>query len=89
MNFRLSETTKAYLKQNQNKKTLFRVKNPQYYNSPEFYKKRPDLAPRNIYLRTGRILKHEDIQKELFRYSNSWWDRLLYQFKNFFDRIRK
>lgn len=34
-----------------------------YYNSQEFYKKHPDLAPRNIYLAMGRVLDREDIQR--------------------------
>lgn len=36
-----------------------------YYNSQEFYKKHPDLAPRNVYLSQGRIIKMEDVKKHL------------------------
>ena len=87
MNFQISEKTKAYI--NQNAKSFMRVKNPQYYNSPEFYKKRPDLAPDNVYLRMGRILKLEDVQKKFLRFGDPWWKKLLYPFENFFDKIRK
>lgn len=35
------------------------------FNTPEFYKEHPDLAPRNIYLREGRIIAEKDIEKAI------------------------
>ncbi len=35
------------------------------FNTPEFYKEHPDLAPRNIYLREGRIITEKDIEKAI------------------------
>ena len=32
-------------------------------NSPEFYKKYPDLAPRNVYLYLGRTLDLKSVKK--------------------------
>lgn len=37
------------------------------YNTPEFYRQNPDLAPRNIYLREGRLITEKDIKKTLKR----------------------
>ena len=34
-----------------------------YYNSKEFYKRRPDLAPKNVYLQEGRIITQKEIDK--------------------------
>ncbi len=34
-------------------------------NSQQFYKKHPDLAPRNVYLASGRKVNMEQIEKEL------------------------
>lgn len=34
-----------------------------YYNSREFYKRRPDLAPSNVYLREGRIITKKEVDK--------------------------
>lgn len=48
------------------KTSLFKTFNKtDYYNSKEFYQKHPDLAPRNIYLYEGRVLKMEDVRKYL------------------------
>lgn len=40
---------------------------PSRINTPEFYKQHPDLAPRNIYLREGRMITPEDWKKTLKR----------------------
>ncbi len=34
-----------------------------YYNSKEFYKRRPDLAPRNVYLREGRVITKKQVDE--------------------------
>ena len=34
-----------------------------YYNSKDFYKRRPDLAPRNEYLREGRVITKNEVDK--------------------------
>ena len=46
-------------------------------NCQKFYKQHPDLAPRNIYLHMGRILKLEDVQKAFFNWDKPWWQRYL------------
>lgn len=44
---------------------------PKYYktrinpNSKEFYRKHPDLAPRNVYLALGRIVTQEQCNKTI------------------------
>ena len=34
-----------------------------YYNSREFYKRRPDLVPRNEYLCEGRVITRKEADK--------------------------
>lgn len=34
-----------------------------YYNSKDFYKRRPDLAPKNEYLREGRVITKNEVDK--------------------------
>lgn len=36
-----------------------------HYNSKEFYKRRPDLAPRNAYLREGRVINQKQVDEYL------------------------
>lgn len=37
--------------------------NNNYYNSQEFYKRCPDLTPRNIYLREGRVITKKEVDE--------------------------
>ena len=34
-----------------------------YYNSKDFYKRRPDLAPKNVYLREGGVITKNEVDK--------------------------
>ena len=34
-----------------------------YYNSKDFYKRRSDLAPKNVYLREGRVITKNEVDK--------------------------
>lgn len=59
--FRLSDETKKMLNTQNKSHSKYRID----INSPKFYKKHPDLMPRNVYLATGRILPKEKIDKYL------------------------
>lgn len=63
MEFRLSDTTKKYLAESAIRTKQFKSKID--LNSQEFYKQHPDLAPSDIYLASGRIIKKETIDKYL------------------------
>ncbi len=84
MKFRLSEQTKAMLSQNNT--CMMNTKPKGYYNSKEFYQRRPDLAPRDIYLREGRLIKMEEVDKYLKKISKETiWEKL----GKFISRFRK
>ena len=68
MNFKLSAETKNLL-QNRNYKPMS-DKQRKYYDSRKFYSLHPDLAPRNIYLREKRVLKHDEVQEYLDKLSS-------------------
>lgn len=47
-----------------------------YLNSQEFYQKHPDLAPKNVYLATGRGITSEQIDKDFNRlFKLSFYDK--------------
>lgn len=77
MNFKISQQTLNLIQKTKQQK--FRSKLD--VNSQKFYKQHPDLAPRNVYLRTGRILKLKDVQKAFFDWDKPWY-------KKVFDKIR-
>ena len=83
MNFRLSPETKQLLVQRTNSKHAKSKINP---NSQEFYKKHPDLAPRNVYLATGRVLKFDTVQKHLDKITR---EPLMERVSNWFKKICK
>lgn len=56
-------------------------------NSQEFYKKHPDLAPRNIYLATGRIISMKEVQKTIDNIGKeSIWEKLGNLFSNLINK---
>lgn len=51
-------------------------------NSLEFYKKHPDLAPRNVYLYLGRVVSKEEVEKKIDKLTRpSMYERLKNLFK--------
>lgn len=62
-----------------NSKTFKTVKRD--VNSPKFYREHPDLAPRNVYLREGRVITKKDIDRAI-RQIERFGSR-----KNFFDSV--
>ena len=65
-----------------NKTKIYKTKiNP---NSQEFYKKYPDLAPRNVYLYMGRTLDFKSVQKYL---DNIGKESIFEKIKNWFSNL--
>ena len=76
MNFKISQQTLNLIQKTKQQKFRSKLN----VNSQKFYKQHPDLAPRNVYLRTGRILKLKDVQKAFFDWDKPWH-------KKVFDKI--
>ncbi len=76
MNFKISQQTLNLIQKTKQQKFRSKLN----MNSQKFYKRHPDLAPRNVYLRMGRILKLEDVQKAFFDWDKPWY-------KKVFDKI--
>ena len=55
-------------------------------NSQEFYKQHPDLAPRNVYLRMGRIAKMDEIRKTIRDFGEPWYVRVYNSLKDIFRK---
>lgn len=53
-------------------------------NSREFYRKHPDLAPRNVYLYMGRTLDFKSVQKYL---DNIGKESIFEKIKNWFSNL--
>ncbi|MBO5737891.1 hypothetical protein J6R97_00970 [bacterium] len=68
-----------------NKSKVYKTKiNP---NSREFYKKHPDLAPRNVYLYMGRTLDLKTVHKYLDNIGKeSIFERIKNWFSNLFNK---
>ena len=64
MEFRLSEVTKKYLTES-SKRAGKNIKSKFDLNSQKFYALHPDLAPRDIYLASGRVMKEKTVNKYL------------------------
>ena len=65
-----------------NKAKISRAKiNP---NSQEFYKKHPDLAPRNVYLYLGRTLDFKSVKKYI---NNIGEETLFEKISNWFSNL--
>ena len=60
--FRLSDETRMMLAAPA-KVRIKQAEKSNYYNSPEFYKKHPDLTPANIYLAEGRVVTRKEMNK--------------------------
>lgn len=60
MHFKLSDAT---IKMLANKSAIQKSKLD--VNSQKFYKQHPDLAPKNVYLASGRIMKKETVDSYL------------------------
>ena len=45
-------------------------------NRKEFYDKHPDLAPRNVYLSTGRVLKMGEVRDYINNIGEPWYKKL-------------
>lgn len=66
LKFRLSGDAKSMFKID---KTFPLIGRREYYNSPKFYAKHPDLMPQNIYLATGKVISKEKMERK----SNSFF----------------
>ena len=82
MNFKISQQTLNNIQRA--KQLKFRSKVD--LNSQNFYKQHPDLVPRNVYLRMGRILKLEDVQRAFFDWDKPWWKKCLDKIMGFFQK---
>ena len=71
-------------------KILPKVNNQKVYktrinpNSQEFYKKHPDLAPRNVYLYMGRILDLKTVKKYI---NNIGKESIFEKIENWFSNL--
>ena len=53
------------------------------FNSQKFYRQRPDLAPRNVYLREGRVIKQKEVEKYFVKaFKEQIYVRIMNWFKN-------
>lgn len=82
MNFKISQQTINNLQRTKQQRLRSKID----LNSQKFYKQHPDLAPRNVYLRMGRILKLEDVQKNFFNWDKPWWEVCLEKITNVFSK---
>ena len=85
MNFRLSSATKKYLAESSIQPKQF--KSNVDLNSQKFYAKHPDLAPRNIYLRMGRVMDMKTVEKYIANFGKkSIWEKIGNWFSNLFNK---
>ena len=88
MNFRLSAITKKYLSETSKQPKQFKSKID--LNSQDFYKKHPDLAPRNVYLYMGRTLDLKSVEKYINNFGKeSIWKKIGNWFTNLFNKKQK
>lgn len=83
LKFRLSDETKAMLIRCKSIPSLSK-KQINYYNSPQFYAKHPDLMSRNVYLASGRTISRKEVDNYISKFFKlSFKDRLkkFFQFK--------
>lgn len=58
------------------------------FDSKQFYQHHPDLAPRNVYLANGRVIKKEEIDKVINKICrDSFLTRTGKKIKNFWNKI--
>ena len=56
-------------------------------NSMEFYRKHPDLAPRNVYLYLGRTVDLKTVERYIANFGKeSIWDKVRNWFSNIFNK---
>lgn len=53
-------------------------------NSRKFYEQHPDLAPRNVYLATGRLIDMEKVNRTIENFGEPFWIRAKNWFKHKF-----
>lgn len=51
-----------------------------YYNSEDFYKRRPDLAPRNVYLREGRVITKKQVDEYFAKHTSKTFSQRAEEF---------
>ena len=85
MNFRLSGTTKKYLVESSKRPKQYRSNID--LNSQRFYVKHPDLAPRNVYLRMGRVMDLKTVERYIANFGKETiWDKIGNWFSNLFNK---
>ena len=75
-----------------NSKTFKTVKRD--VNSPKFYREHPDLAPRNVYLREGRVITKKEVDRAMrqikrFAAIEDFFDRVSLKLQQFKQLFRK
>lgn len=63
-----------------------RLKSRNKYNSPEFYAQHPDLAPRNIYLRLGRVIDMDEVNRVIEDFAAPWYIKMYNSVKRFLKK---
>lgn len=85
MNFRLSGTTKKYLVESSKRPKQYRSNID--LNSQRFYVNHPDLAPRNVYLRMGRVMDLKTVERYIANIGKeTLWDKIGNWFSNLFNK---
>ena len=85
MNFRLSGTTKKYLVESSKRPKQYRSNID--LNSQRFYVNHPDLAPRNVYLRMGRVMDLKTVERYIANIGKeNLWDKIGNCFSNLFNK---
>ena len=88
MKFRLSEKTLELLRKPLVKEQILSKKQVDYYNSQEFYKRRPDLAPRDVYLRMGRKNDMKNVKKTIQNFGRTPLEKCLNFFKDVCESLK-
>ena len=86
MKFKLSQESLDLI----NRPSSFKLtkKQTNYYNNVEFYKKRPDLAPRDIYLREGRMMEIEEVKRTINNFGATPYEKICNWFKDKYNSIK-
>ena len=88
MKFKLSQATLNTLKKSIPNNFKLTKRQSNYYNSKKFYQKRPDLAPRNIYLREGRVVKMEEVKKTIDNFGATPFEKICNWFKSKYNDLK-
>ena len=86
MKFKLSQETLNLI----NKPSSYKLTKQQanYYNRVEFYKKRPDLAPRDVYLREGRMMNMKEVKKIINNFGATPYEKICNWFKDIYNTFK-